>query len=43
MGNFKLEYKDARNVDVPNLILNIDKLERHLESISNVQITIIQD
>jgi len=31
MGNFKLEYKNARKVDVPHLILNIDKLERHLD------------
>jgi len=31
MGNFKLEYKEARKVDVPHLILNIDKLERHID------------
>ena len=31
MGNFKIENKYARKVDVPNLILNIDKLERHLD------------
>jgi UDP-glucose 4-epimerase len=31
IGNFKLEYKDARKVDVPHLILNIDKLKRHLD------------
>ena len=31
MGNFKLEYKDARKVDVPHLVLNIDKLERYLD------------
>ena len=31
IGNFKLEYKDARKVDIPYLILNIDKLEKHLE------------
>lgn len=39
MGNFKLEYKDARKVDVPHLILNIDKLERFI----NLNLTSIEE
>ncbi|KKN57045.1 hypothetical protein LCGC14_0566270 [marine sediment metagenome] len=39
IGNFKLEFKDARKVDVPYLILNTDKLERQLD----LNLTSIED
>lgn len=39
IGNFQLEYKDARQVDIPYIVLNINKLEKFID----INLTSIED
>jgi len=39
IGNFHLEYKDARQVDIPYIVLNINKLEKFID----INLTSIED
>lgn len=39
IGNFQLKYKDARKVDIPHLVLDINKLEK----IINLNLTSIEE
>ena len=39
IGNFQVKYKDARKVDIPHLVLDINKLEE----IINLNLTSIEE